>query len=264
MNPRRFDAFPFGGSPTELLLLECRLTELADAVDAFIIVEADVDHQGHPKEFNYRREQARFAEWHDKIVYIQASGLPSAEEFPAASNPWVREHAQREFIAKGLAELGAMPDDIVLQSDLDEIPTALCARNVRPSGSNFVGFGMRGHFFCIDWLYPPGWNGTVAARVETALECGFGAMRDKRNFAIKLPKAGWHFSWLGGKEAWEYKVSTFCHPEVRDRIVAGGEKFWRDGIHVDMVKMQPVDVDKSWPKWMQVPGNCPESWYRPR
>jgi len=258
---RRFDAFPFGGSPTEMLLLECRLTELADVVDAFIIVEADVDHQGHPKDYHYRNEQARFAQWHDKIVYIQASGLPTVEEDPGV---WAREHAQREFIAKGLAELGAGPDDIVLQSDLDEIPSPLCARNVRPVGNNFVGFHQRGHFFCVDWDYPPGWNGTVAGRVETALATGFGAMRDKRNFAMRLPKAGNHFSWLGGKEAWEYKVQTFCHPEVRDRIVAGGEKFWRDGIHVDMVKMAPCEIDKTYPKWMQDPNNIPASWLRPR
>ena len=30
---RIFDAFPFGGSATELLLLECRLTELDTVID---------------------------------------------------------------------------------------------------------------------------------------------------------------------------------------------------------------------------------------
>jgi hypothetical protein len=262
MRPRVFDAFPFGGSPTEMLLLECRLTELADAVDAFVIVEADTDHQGHPKPYNYRANEAQFAKWADKIVYVEASGLPTVEEDPGV---WAREHAQREFIAKGLAELGAGPDDIVLQSDADEIPTAVCARNVRPQGDNFIGFHQRGHFWAIDWLYPDGWNGTVAARVETALKSGFGAMRDKRNFAPKLPNAGWHLSWLGGPEAWDYKVSTFCHPEVVDRIEgSNGERRWRDGIHVDHHKMQPVDVDKTWPKWMQDPTNVPKSWLRPR
>jgi hypothetical protein len=259
--PRVFDCFPFGGSPTELLLLECRLTELYGAVDGFVIVEADTDHQGHPKAYNFLENEARFAQWADKIAYVKATGLPTVEEDPGV---WAREHAQREHIATGLRDFDALPDDVCLQSDADEIPRAVYARNVKPVGDNFVGFAMRGHFLAIDWEYPPGWNGTVACRVETALKTGFGAMRDKRNFAQKLPNAGWHFSWLGGKEAWDYKVNTFCHPEVRDRIVANGDRFWREGIHVDFIKMNPVDVDKTWPKWMLEPGNVPESWMRPR
>lgn len=262
MRPRVFDAFPFGGSDTELLLLECRLTELYDAVDGFILVEADVDHQGHPKPWNYAANKDRFSPWADKLVYVQATGLPTVEEDPGV---WAREHAQREWIAEGLKALDARPDDILMQSDADEIPRAVCARNVRPTEAGFVGFHQRGHFWAIDWEYPPGWNGTVAARVDTALRSGFGKMRDKRNFAPKLPNAGWHFSWLGGPQAWDYKVGTFCHPEVVDRIQgAEGERRWRDGIHVDHIKMNPVDVDATWPKWMLVPENVPPNWYRPR
>jgi hypothetical protein len=260
---RRFDAFPFGGSDTELLLLECRLTELYDTVDAFIIVEAHVDHQDHPKALNYREHEDRFAPWKDKIKYVVAGRLPTREEDDGV---WAREHAQREYIARGLAELEAEADDIVLQSDADEIPRAVYARNVRPTGDNFIGFHQKGHFWAIDWLYPNGWNGTVAARVETALKFGFGRMRDMRNLAPqKLPNAGWHCSWLGGPEAWDYKVNTFCHPEVVDRIQgSNGERRWREGIHVDHIKMDPVDVDHTWPKWMQDPANVPKSWYRPR
>lgn len=255
---RRFDAFMMNN---ELDLLECRLTELEDAVDQFIIVEATVDHQDHPKPLHFLENQDRFAPWKDQIVHVVAERLPTLEEDPG---PWAREHGQREYITVGLEAAGAEPDDIVLQSDIDEIPRAVCARNVRPQGDNFVGFHQRGHFFAIDWSYPPGWNGTVAARVETAVATGFGAMRDKRNFAMRLPNAGWHFSWLGGPEAWLAKVGSFCHPEVEGRILADGERYWRDGVHVDQVRMEPVDVDESWPKWMLVPGNVPDSWYRPR
>ncbi len=260
---RTFDAFPFGGSPTELLLLECRLTELYDAVDGFIIVEADTDHQGHPKDYNFAANKDRYDQWSDKITYIQATELPTVEEDPGV---WAREHAQREWIIRGLAALDAHPDDIVLQSDADEIPTALCARNVKPQRGNFISFHQRGHFWAIDWEYVEGWCGTVAGRVEAALATGFGGMRDMRNRApMKLPNAGWHFSWLGGPEAWDYKVSTFCHPEVVDRIQgSNGERRWREGIHVDHHRMRPCEVDKTYPKWMQDPANVPESWRRPR
>lgn len=256
---RRYDCFPFAGNPTELLLLECRLTELYDAVDGFVIVEATVDHQDHPKPLHYREHEDRYAQWADKIHYVAADRLPTLEEDPG---PWGREHAQREWIAEGLRALAVDNDDIVLQSDLDEIPTALTARNVRPQGKNYVGFHQRGHFFAVDWQYPPGWRGTVAARA--AAIPSFRQMRDCRNFALPLPNAGWHFSWLGGtEESVLAKVRSFCHPEVEGRIIGDPGRFMRDGIHVDGVKLQPVEVDRSWPLWMRTPGNVPAEWFRP-
>ncbi len=266
VRPRVFDAFPFGGSPTEMLLLECRFTELYDAVDAFILVEADSDHQGHPKPWNYAEHKDQFAQWADKITYVQATELPSAEEFPPESNVWVREHAQREWIIRGLADLDASPDDIVLQSDADEIPRSICARNVRPQGDGFISFHQTAHFWAIDWLYTQGWSGTVAGRVEAALKVGFGGMRDMRNRnPHKLDNAGWHFSWLGGPEAWDYKVETFCHPETVHKIAGeNGLRRFKRGIHTDDHKMRPCEVDSSYPKWMQDPANVPDSWRRPR
>lgn len=258
---RRFDCFPFAGTPTELLLLECRLTELYDAVDGFIIVEATVDHQDHPKPLNYIEHECRFKQWSDKIHYVVADRLPTLEEDPG---PWGREHAQREWIGEGLRALAVENDDIILQSDLDEIPTAVAARNVRPQGNQYVKFHQRGHFFAIDWQYPPGWNGTVAARADAIPS--FRHMRDCRNLApLRIPNAGWHFSWLGGtEEAIVAKVRSFCHPEVEGRILGDPLRFWRDGIHVDMVRMVPVEVDRTWPKWMQDSSNVPPLWYRPR
>jgi len=270
MRARVFDAFPFAGTDTELLLLECRLTELYDAVDAFIVVEANVDHQDHPKPLNYRDHQDQFAAWKDKITYVVAEDLPTAE---ANSWQWAREHAQREWIAKGLAELDAQPTDIVMQSDADEIPTALSARNVNPQGTEKICFHQRGHFWAIDWEYPPGWNGTVACRVGALVSlkrenCGpFTAMRDARNSLgpRAIMNGGWHFSWLGGnRDAWMKKVGSFCHPEVEQRIVDNAERYFAEGFHVDGVKMVPVDVNRTWPKWMQNPDNVPTSWLRPR
>ncbi len=271
MRPRRWDAFPFAGSPTELLLLECRLTELYDSVDGFILVEGTLNHQGKPKPLNYREHQGRFAAWKDKITYVVADSLPTAEEIPHLGNPWAREHAQREWIAKGLEELDAAADDIVFQSDADEIPSVLAARNVHPRGAQLVSLEQKAHFWAIDWLWPPGWRGTVAGRWGAIQRLAdrrpggpFAAMRDSRN-ANPPVVGGWHFSWLGGtQEAWMRKVHSFCHPEVEQRIIDNAEKNFREGHHVDPPPMVPVEVDKTYPKWMQDPANVPDAWRRPR
>jgi len=272
MKPRRFDAFPYAGSPTELLLLECRLTELYDAVDGFVIVEATVDHQGKPKPLNFRENRDRFDQWKDKITYVVADDLYTAEEFPHHKNPWIREHGQREWIAKGLHELGAADDDIVFQSDADEFPTAVAARNTTPRGGALVSLEQRPHFWAIDWLYTGGWQGTVAGRYGAIKRLAdkrqggpWAAMRDSRNANPRIPNGGWHFSWLGGtQEAWMAKVHSFCHPEVEQRILEKADKYYSEGLHVDGLPLVPVEVDRSWPKWMQDPANVPASWRRPR
>jgi beta-1,4-mannosyl-glycoprotein beta-1,4-N-acetylglucosaminyltransferase len=268
------DAFPFAGTPTELLLLECRLTELYDVVDHFIVVEATVDHQDKPKPLNFPDNAELFKPWADKITYVIADQMPHiAPGESHQQDPWAREHAQREHIALGLHEIDAEPDDILLQSDLDEIPRPIVVRNLRLKGNELVAFHQKGHFWAIDWQYPdpPGWNGTVATRVGTLDKlrrptCGpFSAMRDVRNSAPQVPNAGWHFSWLGGtRETWMQKVGSFCHPEVEERIVKHADSYFADGLHVDGQRMVPVTVDRTWPKWMQDPTNVPTSWYRPK
>jgi len=253
----------------ELDMLECRLTEIGDVVDYVVAVEADVDHQDNPKPYHLTENLERFERWADKLVVVQATDLPTLDE---ASDPWAREHAQREWIHNGLIQIGAPDDAIVLQSDVDEIPRALHVVNVRP-GRGLVAFGQRGHFWAVDWFYPHPWKGTVAGTFGSILDglgpSPFAAMRDLRNTVPTPPgylDAGWHLSWLGGPDRALKTVSSFCHPEVRDQILAGIDdelSFWRDGVHVDGVKLEPVDVDEGWPRWI-VEGYAPSSWYRPR
>jgi hypothetical protein len=269
-----FDTFPFAGTDVELLLLECRLSTLYDVVDHFVIVEATTDHQGHAKPLHFLNNRERYDQWKDKLCYIVADDLPSVAEDDWS---WAREHAQREHIADGLVELDAQADDIVMQSDADEIPHPLIVRNLRLQGRQLVSFEQKGHFWAVDWLYPYPWYGTTATRVANLGWLGSGEagpftmMRNHRNMAtVKLPNGGCHFSWLGRAAAARQKVGSFCHPEVVTQMPDDLDWYWREGYHVgggdngQPVKMQPVEVDSSYPKWMQDPANVPDDWRRPR
>lgn len=251
MKPLVIDSFMVNN---ELDMLECRLTEIADAVDFVVAVEADVDHQDHPKPFHLSDNLDRFTDWKDKLVVVKATGLPTVEEDP---DPWAREHGQREYVRFGLNDIGIRPDDVVMHGDVDEIPTALVARNLRPHG--FISCTQRGHFWSCRWLYPSPWFGTVAGRAGDITS--FGAMRDMRNIARKLPNAGWHLSWLGGADVAMAKVGSFCHPEVHDRIKEGlaADRFLQQGIHVDGQVMTRCEIDNTFPRYVHE-GRCPESW----
>jgi len=270
----KLDCFPFAGTDVELALLECRLSTLYDCVDHFVIVEATTDHQGHAKPLHYLNNRDRYDQWKDKLTYVVVDDLPTVE---ADDWSWAREHAQREHIADGLAELDARPDDIVMQSDLDEIPRPLVVRNLRLQGRQLVSFEQTGHFWAIDWKYPYPWYGTTATRVANLGWLGsgtagpFAMMRNSRNMNTVLPAGGWHFSWLGRAAAARRKVGSFCHPEVKRQMPMDDlDWYWREGYHVGggengaPVKMRPVDVDQTYPKWMQDAANVPADWYRPR
>ena len=160
----------------------------------------------------------------------------------------------------------AAASDVVLHGDLDELPTALVVRNLRPRG--MVALEMRLVCFAVDWLHPDPWRGTVAATVGNLQgPRPFNAMRDARNFAPALHNAGTHASWLGGTEANLRKLHAFCHREIESQIDYGlrdgTNHFLEAGIHVDGVKMVPVDVDSSWPRWVYE-RKCPDNWFRPR
>lgn len=246
------DTFMFSD---ELDMLECRLTEVGDIVDLVVAVEADTDHQGHPKGYHLSDNLDRFERWADKLRVIRATDLPSVEDTP---NHWDREHAQREWTRHGLD--GVPGDAVILHGDVDEIPTTTWTRHIKPR--TFTVAAMRFHPFAVDWLHPDLWPGTVAA--PKALISSFAAMRDTRLVAPAIPGSGWHFSWVGSLDYQVTKLGAFCHAEIDAwaRPSIENADCYRHGYHVDGTRLAAVEVDHTWPRWV-TSGACPPHWFRP-
>jgi hypothetical protein len=116
---------------------------------------------------------------------------------------------------------------------------------------------MRWLSFAVDWEYPERWPGTIIAPAWATIQLSL--MRYDRNRLRaqgNVLEGGWHFTWLGDADE---KVRSFAHAELIDTVDFG--RCYRDGYHTDDVKLTPVDVDDSYPKWMR--DNCPASWRRP-
>lgn len=241
----------------ELDMLECRLTELEEfPVYKHIVAEANVDHQGHPKEFNYLRNMSRFAKWANKIIYVKVESLPDS------SNPWEREEAQRDRILDHLTE--ADDEDLVLVADVDEIPS----REVfNASPETGMTTEQRLAVFAVDWLASEPQRTGVVARVRHVREKGMSRVRRDREQYPVLPNAGWHLSWLGGPEAELMKMRSHCHTELDEKITHGVESrdFWErgKGFWGNNEQLIAVEVDSTWPKWIYE-RQCPNSWFRPR
>lgn len=112
-----YDCFLFFN---ELELLELRLHELADVVDRFVIVEATHTHTGLPKPLHFAENRHRFRKFKERILHVVVR-----EHFPRM-RPGKFADYQRDAVRQALAD--CRPDDIILFSDVDEIP---CPDKVR-------------------------------------------------------------------------------------------------------------------------------------
>ena len=272
---KRVDTFMFND---ELSMLECRLTELEEVIDWFVLVEATVTHQGAPKPLHYLENIHRFDRWNDRIVHVIADDLTTRRnesrlgmvrvydgDTDVSHEAWQSENSQREYVADGLARLDLSPKDIVFHGDVDEIPTRMHAELVNPR-TGPVCLEQRFHPFAVDWLHPEPWSGTVVGHPHH-MNRGLAAFRHLRmtDGRLSLPDAGWHFTWVSDShEAKVTKIDSFCHPEIkgvwRDRL----DECWATGVHVDGTKLSPVDVTAGeWPTWI-TDGSAPEGWFRPR
>jgi len=115
--PRRiFDAVPFSN---ELDVLLIRWNELLPYVTKFVILESNSTFTGLPKSlvFASNKEKFKFAE--SKYLYGTVGGRNLRGE-----NPFFEEAYQRVALDRLLGKSGIMDGDLLIMSDVDEIPSA--------------------------------------------------------------------------------------------------------------------------------------------
>jgi len=243
-----YDCFVFHN---EFDLLEIRLREMAASVDRFVLVEADQTQRGSPKPYYFDENRDRFAPWADKIIDLQ---VRFPEELPAAlgvyknrrQKDWERENYQRNCIAQALEN--CQPDDLVLLSDVDEIVRAPVLADVlarRFFKNRLLVFEQSLHKHHLDrivpgktWLLgsrmierkylttPQQLRRTKARMTKKSYIPDFAAqpflrVRNNNLSGISkpvkiIPDAGWHFSSMGGLEAFRTKLESVVHGQTVD------------------------------------------------
>lgn len=138
--PLIFDCFTFFN---ELDLLELRLNELNEVVDYFVLVEATNTHTGKEKPLYYWENKDRFLPFSSKIIHVVVDDLPAEASklrlfldriyhltldkgsinLAFKREAWNREMFQRNAILRGVLSVSPRDSDIVIISDVDEIPS---------------------------------------------------------------------------------------------------------------------------------------------
>jgi Glycosyltransferase family 17 len=257
----------------ELDMLECALYENYDRVHRFVLVEATLTHQGRPKPLYYDDNKSRFEAYSDKIIHVVCDYLPTYEQMP---DPWVRERMQRDAGLMAYVPQ-ADPDDIIIVSDLDEIPsTAAFAQDPQP----FLGGNIYLRFATVD---TPGSPGVMQVLARAGAVGSVDQLRQRREALPSYDQAGWHLSWLGGQDRIREKTNCFAHLEAFEASHAANDAnvMWKYGmgrlsedglphpapvLDIPWVKTREERDALPWgqqsPLWVHQ-RLCPDVWWRP-
>jgi beta-1,4-mannosyl-glycoprotein beta-1,4-N-acetylglucosaminyltransferase len=267
-----YDCFIFFN---ELDLLEIRLNELDGVVDKFVLVEADRTFQNTPKPFIFDENKERFSSFLHKIIHIKLTEYPRFFPIINPFSPWKLEFYQRDAMLKGL--VNCEPNDLVMLSDVDEIPNPEVIKKQIQQGVTEI-YGLKTDMFMYflnnKLIFDGGSNMTEEEAEQGIWHCTAllpykllvkkphkirkTIMRTKRRGVVYpiIPNAGWHFTYIGGAKKIVEKLESFSHTEynfdefkeidkINDRIKTGKDLFGRD------MKFKVVAVDQHMPSYLR-------------
>ena len=206
-----YDCFLFFN---ELELLSLRLHELDPVVDKFVLVESVETFTGKEKPLYFLENRDLFQKFAHKIIHVVL------EERIETDTAWDRDHFQRNQILRGLTQ--CQDDDLILISDLDEIPSAAYfSYFLEPLIADqipMVSLVQRMYQFYLNRDVGD-WVGTTVAKYRFLKHNSPQFMRDHRgDLAInggitEFKMGGWHFTWMGGIDRYIAKIESFAHQE---------------------------------------------------
>ncbi len=227
-----FDCFMYFD---EEIVLEVRLNTLDKFVDYFVIVESKFTHKGDERELKFNHK--KFEKFKDKIIYLvyeeQSPKIEIVKEEDNENeksrkyiiNASYRENGQRNYIEKGLSN--AKKDDIILISDVDEIPN-ITEIDFNKINEKIILFKQNMFYYKFNLKMPNlKWTGSKACKkkylinpqwLRNVKDRKYSPLRmdiifsEKKYSSIKIiENGGWHFSNIKTAKEIEHKLKSYLH-----------------------------------------------------
>ena len=264
------DCVPFFN---ELDILKLRLHILDPLVDRFVIEEATHTFSGLPKELCFEKNKEMFREFLPKITYLVVDNSPEG------ITTHERDKFQKNALERALTD--AADDDVLLLSDVDEIPNPEVLRKIieafdpekiyHLAQRNFYCYlnmeEVSGNLLSITGEFPDVprrmWLGTKVFAKKNIPETGIIDLREispEDPRSMRIADGGWHFGYMGSchetdvsKRVGE-KVIAAAHQEynkedslaeVKDRLVLGEDIFGRNA------RFEWTVIDESYPEYLR-------------
>ena len=219
----------------EEIVLDLRLNTLNEFVDFFVIVESIYNHKGEERKLLF--DLNKFKKFEEKIIYLVYKENPKKIEKIFNNdnrgeksrkyilNALLRENGQRNFILNGLNK--ANDDDIILISDVDEIPN-LESFSKEKFVQKIALFKQDMFYYKFNLKLPNlVWSGTKACKkkdlkspqwLRNIKDRKYPIYRldtlfsDTKYIDIKfINNGGWHFSNIKTPSEIEHKLRSYLH-----------------------------------------------------
>ena len=266
-----YDCFQFFN---ELDILKLRMHVLNDVADRFVISESTVTFSGEKKPLYFQENREMFAPFADKIIH------KVVDDTPMDVSAFMRDSHQKCAVARGLA--GARPEDIVIFSDVDEIPNPEAVKRVLADfdDSKIYALAQRNFYCYLDMEETSGnllsitgefegitgsdrkWLGTKICSYRMLSSYTTEQLRDaaQKPLMVRVPDGGWHFSYMGGgrgesvEDRVKYKIKSAAHQEYNNRsTLSRVKKNIRN--HQDILgresRFEIVPIDESYPVYLR-------------
>ena len=227
-----FDCFMYFD---EEVVLNVRLNTLDKFVDYFVIVESKFTHNGTQRDLKF--DYKKFEKFKNKIIYLVYDEQPKEieiindndlEDIKSAKyifNAGHRENGQRNYIQKGLIDADA--DDIILISDVDEIPNLLnidfnlINEKIILFRQDMFYYKFNLHLPNLIWtgtkacrhkhLINPQWLRNVKDRKYSFYRIDTIFSKDKYKNIKFINTGGWHFTNIKTPIEIEHKLRSYLH-----------------------------------------------------
>ena len=223
------DAFTYFN---EKELVELRIKYLDPIVDYFVIIESNITFTGKKKEWNFPDIlKNRLKEFSHKIQYHKLN--INLEEIKNEES-WIID--ERNYIKTACKKFSN--DDILIISDLDEIPSKKKINFILSSDFKKIApVAFEQHLFHLDcnYLRLDSWRGSIITTMEICNNFSPQKFRRLRNRLSHFTDAGWSFSSFGGYERVKEKIESYAHSEHNN------DKFKRRDLFHRKVKSKKVE-----------------------
>ena len=219
----------------EEVVLDLRLNILNKYVDYFVIVESKFTHRGEQRNLKFNHK--KFEKFKNKIIYKVFTNPPEGIEIindddseKVRGNKYImnaikRENSQRNFIEEGLHD--AEQDDIILISDVDEIPN-LTKIDLNKVNEKILMFRQDMFYYKFNLKLPeviwtgtkgckkkdllnPQWLRNVKDRKYSKLRLDILFSNKKYNSIKFIDNGGWHFTNIKSPEEIHHKLKSYLH-----------------------------------------------------
>lgn len=266
-----FDCIPFFN---ELDILKLRMEIMNPYVDYFVLEESTATFSGESKRMIFAENRHLFDKFKDKIRYVAVSDSPMS-----GVTTHERDKYQKNQLIRALTD--CRPDDIIIFSDVDEIPNPVTLQQVtehfNPDKIYHLAQRMfycflnmeeiSGNLLSITGEFPgvekKQWLGTKICSFGNLPKEGIVYLREvspANPQSVRVADGGWHFGYMGGDGKRDVakrigvKVQAAAHQEYNskrylneavDRLLCGEDIFDRNA------KFVRVEIDESYPVYLQ-------------